>query len=112
MLLVPPSDRLIPHSEHPQAYGSTSKYRVKFIEPYRLSSQRIAPPGKPSDDSLSSTSPPTIASSVGAFSSLGLVSPILSSKESAFKEESVRQEYDFEKEDGVFSIIEIESHSC
>ena len=103
---VPPSERLIPHSEHPQAYGSTNRYRVKFIEPYRLSSQRVSAPGKQPEGGLSIATPPTVASSASVSSFSGMVSPTLSSKESAFKEESRRHEYDFEREDGVFGNLE------
>ena len=105
---VPPSERLIPHSEHPQAYGSTNRNRVKFIEPYRLSSQRVSAPGKPTDGGLSIATPPTVASSASVSSLSSMVSPTLSSKESTFKDESLRHEYDFEKEDGVFGNLEVE----
>lgn len=104
---VPPSERLIPHSEHPQAYGSTNRYRVKFIEPYRLSSQRVSTSGKQSEGDFSIATPPTVASSASVSSLSGMVSPALSSKESAFKEESRRHEYDFEREDGVFGNLEV-----
>ena len=105
---VPPGERLIPHSEHPQAYGSTNRYRVKFIERYRLRSQRVSASGNPTDGSLSITTPPNIASSASVSSLSGMVSPTLSSKESTFRDESVHHEYDFEKEDGVFGNLELE----
>ena len=34
LYFVPPTERVIAHSEHPQAYGSTTKHKVKFIEQY------------------------------------------------------------------------------
>lgn len=104
---VPPSERLIPHSEHPQAYGSTNRYRVKFIEPYRLSSQRVSASGKPIYGGFSIATPPAVASSASVSSLSGMVSPTLSSKESTFKDESLRHEYDFEKEDGAFGNLEV-----
>ena len=36
-----------------------------------------------------------------------MVSPTISSKESTFKDESQRHEYDFEKEDGVFGNLDV-----
>ena len=52
--------------------------------------------------------PPTVASSASVSSLSSMVSPTLSSKESTFKDESLRHEYDFEKEDGVFGNLEVE----
>ena len=108
---VPPSERLIPHSEHPQAYGSTNKYRVKFLEPYHLSSQRVSSLGKSADGGLSMATP-SVASSSGDSSLSGMVSPTLSSKESTFKDESLRHEYDFEKEDGMFGNLQSKRYIC
>ena len=94
---MPPTDRIIPHSEHPQAYGSTIKHRVKFIEPYLLRSQKVSSDRQPSDASSAlspSLTPVSSAASVASSSNLG--SPVLTSHGGVLKEESRRQEYDFE----------------
>lgn len=94
---MPPAERIIAHSEHPQAYGSTDKHRVKFIEPYLLRSQKISSEPKPSDASLVlSPSLTSVSSAASVASSRSLGSPTLTINNGVLKEESRRQEYDFE----------------
>lgn len=94
----PPTERIIPHSEHPQAYGSTSIHRVKFLEPYLLRSRRTSTERRISDAaSVLSSSP--ISSAASAATSRDLDSPVLTINSGALKEESRRQEYDFENRD-------------
>ena len=99
--LAPPIERVIAHSEHPQAYGSTTTHRVKFIEAYPLRSQRISSKRKASDASsvLSpSLAPESSAASVASSRSLG--SPVFATNFGGLKIESRTQEYDFkDKED-------------
>lgn len=95
--LVPLTERVIAHSEHPQAYGSTTKHRVKFIEAYPLRSQKISSERKSSDASSvlsASLAPGSSAASVASSRSLG--SPVFTTNSGGLKEESRRQEYDFE----------------
>ena len=97
---VPPTERIIAHSEHPQAYGSTTKHRVKFIEPYILRSQKISSERRPSDvPSVLSPSLAPVSSEASVASPRNIDSPILAINKGALKEESRRQEYDFENKD-------------
>ena len=95
-----PCERIIPHSEHPEAYGSTKKHRVKFIEPYLLSSHRQPASRKSSDASMAPITAVSSAASVFSMSSLG--SPNLSARDGSLRDESRRHEYDFENEEGRF----------
>lgn len=38
-LIVPQSERLLPHSEHFSAYGGVERRRLKFLQPHRLDAQ-------------------------------------------------------------------------
>ena len=97
---VPPTERIIAHSEHPQAYGSTTKYKVKFIEPYILRSQKISSERRPSDvPSALSPSLAPVSSEASVSSSRNISSPILTINNGVLKKESRRQEYDFENRD-------------
>ena len=96
-LLVPPTERIIAHSEHPQAYGSTTKHRVKFIESYLLRSQKISPERHPSDASTVLSPSLTPVSSAASISGSSLGSPVFTTNNSVLKEESRCQEYDFER---------------
>ena len=92
-----PTERIIPHSEHPQAYGSTVRHKVKFIEPYPLRSQKVSSDRKPSDaSSVLSPSLTPVSSAASVASSRSLGSPILATNSGVLKEESRRQEYDFQ----------------
>ena len=93
---VLPSERIIPHSEHPQAYGSATKYRVKFIEPYLLRSQKTSSDRQPSDASSVLSPSLTPVSSAASVTSSSLGSPLLTTSSGVLREESRRQEYDFE----------------
>lgn len=100
IFLVPPIDRIIPHSEHPQAYRSTIKHRVKFIEPYLLRSQKTSSERQTSDaSSVLSPSLTPVSSAASVASSRSLGSPVLTTDTGVLKEESRRQEYDFENID-------------
>lgn len=91
---------MIAHSEHPQAYGSTNKHRVKFIEPYILRSQKISSERRPSDvPSFLSPSLAPVSSEASVASSRNIGSPVLTINNDVLKEESQRQEYDFENRD-------------
>ena len=96
---VLPTDRIIPHSEHPRAYGSATKYRVKFIEPYLLRSQKTSSDRQPSDASSSLSPSLTPVSSAASVTSSGLGSPILTPNSGVLRIESGRQEYDFKSEE-------------
>ncbi|KAM0798557.1 hypothetical protein BDR22DRAFT_371431 [Usnea florida] len=101
LYFAPLTQRVIAHSEHPQAYGgSTTKYKVKFIEQYPLRSQRLSSEKRPSDASTlplpSLTSTPS-ATSVASTQILD--SPILTANSSVPKEVSRYHEYDFEQID-------------
>ena len=99
-IAVPPTERIIAHSEHPQAYGSTPKHTVKFIERYSLRSQRIPSERQPLDAPVilsPSLTPASSAASVASSRSLG--SPVLIANSGALKEESRCQMYDFENRD-------------
>lgn len=100
LYLVPPTERIIAHSEHPQAYGSTATHRVKFIEPYLLRSQKVSSERQPSDASSDlSPSLTSVSSAASVASSRNLGSPILTVNNGDLKEESRQQEYDFENRD-------------
>lgn len=103
--LVPRSERLVPHSEHPEAYGSAIDYRVKFIEPCLLSSQKLSVSRDGSDPPTMTLTPMTAASpTASTFSLTSIGSPILAAMtDASFKQESRRQEYVFEKEEGLFN---------
>lgn len=97
---VLPTERVIAHSEHPQAYGSSNTYRVKFIEPHILRSQKISSERRTSD--FSSVPPPSftpVSSATSGASSTSPASPVLNIDMGLLKEESRRQEYDFENEE-------------
>lgn len=97
---VSPTERIIAHSEHPQAYVSTTTHRVKFIEPYVLRSQKISSERRPSDvPSVLSPSLAPVSSAASIASSTNKGSPIPTNYDGVLKEESRRQEYDFENED-------------
>ncbi|KAL9064336.1 MAG: hypothetical protein Q9161_008936 [Pseudevernia consocians] len=100
LYLIPPTERIIAHSEHPQAYGSIPKHTVKFIERYSLKSQRIPSERQPLDAPVilsPSLTPASSAASVASSRSLG--SPVLIANSGALKEESRCQMYDFENRD-------------
>lgn len=108
LYLVPLTERVIAHSEHPQAYGSSTKHRVKFIEAYPLRSQKISSERKSSDASSvrsSSLAPGSSAASVASSRSLG--SPESTTNSSVLKEESRRQEYDFESREDYWRFQEL-----
>ena len=100
-LTAPPTQRVIAHSEHPQAYGgSTTKHKVKFIEQYPLRSQRLSSEKRPSDAStlpLPSLTPASSAAS--AASTPTPESPILTANSGVPKEVSRYHEYEFEHRD-------------
>ena len=96
---VPPTERIIPHSEHPQAYGSTTTHRVKFVEPYVLRSQKISSERRTSDvPSVLSPALAPVSSAASTASSVDKDSPISTFHNGILKEESRRQEYDFKNE--------------
>ncbi|KAF6231112.1 hypothetical protein HO173_010612 [Letharia columbiana] len=100
LYLVPPTERIIAHSEHPQAYGSTTRHRVKFIEPYLLRSQKTSSERQPTNASTAlSPSLTPVSSAASIVSSRSLGSPVIAIDGGVLKEESRRQEYDFENGD-------------
>lgn len=101
LYFAPLTERVIAHSEHPQAYGgSTTKLKVKFIEQYSLRSQRLSSAKRPSDASTLPLPSLTSASSAASVASTPIPeSPILTANSGVPKEVSRYQEYDFEHRD-------------
>ncbi|CAD6593106.1 MAG: hypothetical protein ASARMPREDX12_006840 [Alectoria sarmentosa] len=97
LYFVPPTERIIAHSEHPQAYGSTTKHKVKFIESYLLRSQKTSPERHASDASTVLSPSLTPVSSAASISGSSLGSPVFTTNTGVLKEESRCQEYDFER---------------
>lgn len=92
---------MIPHSEHPEAYGAGNKYKVKFIDPFPLYSQKLSSSRRSSDTSIVTSTPPTTgssAASIHSFSSAG--SQLSAANDINVHEEAGRHEYDFDKEEG------------
>lgn len=100
-IAVPPTERIIAHSELPQAHGSNPKHTVKFVKPYSLRSQRIPSERQPLDASVivsPSLTPASSAASVASSRSLG--SPVLTANSGALSEVVSRcQTYNFENKD-------------
>lgn len=111
-LIVPRSERLIPHSEHPEAYGSIKSYKIKFIEPYILSSQKLSETRKALDTPMTSTPLTTVSSAASVRSMTTIGSPFLAINDGTLKEESRRQEYDFESEEGECKKRKAETLNC
>ena len=111
---VLPSPRVIPHSEHPQAYEYQKIFRVKFLEPQQLTSQRwlsspmsaasIGSGGTSSTRSASVSSvcgtPDTFPSSASIISSMSIGSPSLSARACRFVDETNYPKYEFRHEEG------------
>ena len=99
--IAPLTERVIAHSEHPQAYGgSTTKHKVKFIEQYALRSQRLSSESRLSDASTLPSPSLTSASSATSVASTQIPeSPILIANSGVPKEVSRSHEYDFEQRD-------------
>lgn len=102
--LVPRQERIIAHSEHPEAYGSSDRFKVKFMKTYPLYSQKLNSSRKSSDASNFTASPlmtVSPATSIRSFASVG--SPILTMNDGNFNEEARLHEYDFENKEGQYN---------
>ena len=95
MLLVSHLEPLIPHTEHPTAYGGLERRMVRFLQPHTLSTQQLETCHNGSSvSSPMSTSPPRSTRSPNG------TSPTMDSKNRLLKTESRRVEYDFEEDAG------------
>ena len=100
---VPRHARVVPHSEHPEAYEAGNKLKVKFIEHFPLYSIKSSASRAPSDASTLTSTPLTTVSSAASMRSLGSIgSPMLTLNDENFQEEARRHEYNFEKEQGLY----------
>ena len=98
-------ERIIPHSEHPTAYESPAKLRIKFSEPCPLYSSMIAPSRRASEMSIMTSTPYTSgssAASIRSFSSVG--SPSTFGIDGHPQKEARQHEYEFENPEGLSTI--------
>ena len=104
--VVPHQDRVIPHSEHPEAYGSGNVKKIKFIEPFPLYSRKTSP-SRRSSDALTFTCTPSsnVSSTASVRSFASIVSPILATNNDSLQDEARRHEYEFEQEEGELSQV-------